>query len=154
MVQKQAAGPLVCRNRLAICRRLMEVGFIVLEYVRLRKSEEWMRQAQGCWRDTDALSASRMSMSDTYKDSNTRTFGVTRFCLNISRPPSRPCVLLLPLLRPLRILCPRCIPQSVSMFRHAYARVSLACLCTLCFVWSNLITFFQQPGHRAAAQSD
>ena len=113
-----------------------------------------MRQAQVRWRDTDALSASRMSISDTCKDLDTRTFGVTWFFLNISRPPSRPCVLLLPLSHPLSILCPRCLPQSVFMFRHAYARVSLACLFTLCGVWGNLATFFQQPGYRAAAQLD
>ena len=116
MVPKQAAEPLVCQNRLATCRRLVEVAHVVLEYVRLRKSEEWMRQVQGRWRDTDALSASRMSMSDTYKDLGTRTFGVTRFCLNISRPPSRPCVLLLPLLHRLSILCPRCLPSPYLCF--------------------------------------
>ena len=136
------------------CRRLVDVAHSVLEYVRHRKSEEWIRQAQDRWRDTDALSASRMSTSDNYKDSDTQTFGVTRFYLNISRPPSRPCVLLLPLLHPLSILRPRCFPQSVFNFRHAYARVSLACLFTLCGTWSSLVTFFQQPGHRAAAQFD
>ena len=45
MAPKQAEGPLVRRNRLATCRRLMKVVLIVLEYVRLRKSEQWMRQA-------------------------------------------------------------------------------------------------------------